>query len=144
MGMIMERKKVYIGMCADLIHIGHLNIIAEAKKYGYVMIGLLTDEAVRSYKRIPYMCYEHRKIIMQEIKGVTVVVPQETLDYTDNLRKYMPDFVVHGDDWKSGVQQKTRNAVISVLAEWGGQLIEVPYMEGISSTQLFAEIKNES
>ena len=129
-------KKVYIGMCVDLIHVGHLNIINEAKKYGRIMVGLLTDKAIESYKQLPYLNYEQREALIQAVEGVEEVVPQETLDYTSNLRKYKPDFVVHGDDWKSGVQQKTRNDVINVLAEWGGKLIEVPYTNGISSTQL--------
>jgi len=135
----MEKRKkplVYVGMSADLVHPGHLNIINEARKLGEVMIGLLTDKAIASYKRLPYMTYEQRKIVVENIKGVKYVVPQTTLDYVPNLRKYKPDFVVHGDDWKVGVQQKTRQRVVDVLKEWGGRLIEVPYTKGISSTQL--------
>jgi len=135
------QKKVYIGMSADLIHPGHLNIIKEAQKYGYLIVGLLTDKAIGSYKRLPYLNFEQRKTIIEAIKGVEEVVPQETLDYTDNLKKIKPDFVVHGDDWKTGIQQKTRNKVIEVLKEWGGKLIDVPYTKGISSTQLNTNIK---
>lgn len=129
-------KKVYVGMSADLIHPGHLNIIGEAVKIGKVVVGLLTDQAIASYKRLPYLDFEQRKIIMENIKGVDSVVPQETLDYRPNLRNIKPDFVVHGDDWKEGVQQQTRQQVIDVLKEWGGELVEVPYTKGISSTQL--------
>ncbi len=135
------QKKVYIGMSADLIHPGHLNIIKEAQKYGYLIVGLLTDKAIGSYKRLPYLDFEQRKTIIEAIKGVEEVVPQETLDYTDNLKKIKPDYVVHGDDWKTGIQQKTRNKVIEVLKEWDGKLIDVPYTKGISSTQLNANIK---
>jgi len=129
-------KKVYVGMSADMIHPGHLNIINEAKKLGYVIVGLLTDKAIASYKRLPALKYEQRKIIIENIKGVSEVIPQHELDYSPNLRKIKPDFVVHGDDWKKGVQQQTRQKVIDTLAEWGGILHEVPYTKGISSTQL--------
>src|SRR5690554_2072546 len=134
-------KKVYVGMSADLVHPGHLNVLKEAAKYGEVTVGLLTDAAIASYKRIPFMEFEQRKQVIESIKGVAHVVPQETLDYVPNLRTYKPDYVVHGDDWKEGVQQKTRQAVIDALAEWGGELIEVPYTKGISSTQLNKALK---
>ncbi len=123
-------------MSADLVHPGHLNIIKTARKYGDVVIGLLTDKAVASYRRLPYMTFEQRKIVMENIAGVTRVVTQETLDYTANLLELKPDYVVHGDDWKSGVQKATRQKVIETLKGWGGELIEVPYTDGISSTQL--------
>ena len=134
-------KKVYVGMSADLVHPGHLNILKEAVKHGEVMVGLLTDSAIASYKRIPFMEFEQRKVVIENIKGVSQVVPQETLDYVPNLRKFKPDYVVHGDDWKEGVQSQTRAKVIATLAEWGGELIEVPYTKGISSTQLNKALK---
>jgi len=134
-------KKVYVGMSADLIHPGHLNIINEAKKLGQVTVGLLTDEAIASYKRLPALDYEQRKMIIESIKGVEEVVAQETLDYVPNLKKYKPDFVVHGDDWKTGVQKQTRDRVIETLSEWNGKLVEVEYTKGISSTQLNKTLK---
>ncbi|HQJ60622.1 MAG TPA: adenylyltransferase/cytidyltransferase family protein, partial [bacterium] len=129
-------KKVYVAMSADLIHPGHLNIIEEARKYGDVLIGLLTDRAIASYKRLPYMTFDQRKKVIENIKGVAEVVPQETLDYVPNLEKYKPDFVVHGDDWKTGVQKEVRQKVIDALAKWGGELIEPTYTPGVSSTEL--------
>jgi len=132
----MKRKTVYVGMSADLVHPGHLNILNEASKYGEVIVGLLTDSAIASYKRIPFMEFEQRKTVIENIKPVSMVVPQATLDYVPNLRELKPDFVVHGDDWKEGVQRETRQRVIDTLAEWGGLLIEVPYTKGISSTKL--------
>jgi len=134
-------KKVYVGMSADMVHPGHLNIIKEASKLGDVIIGLLTDKAIAGYKRLPALKYEQRKIIIESIKGVTKVIPQHELDYAPNLRELKPDYVVHGDDWKKGVQQQTRQKVIDTLAEWGGKLHEVPYTQGISSTQLNQSIK---
>ena len=109
------RKKVYVGMSADLIHPGHLNIIREAAKLGDVIIGLLTDKAIASYKRLPYLEFEQRKEIISNIKGVSRVVSQETLDYRPNLEKLRPDYVVHGDDWKEGIQSSTRQLVIETL-----------------------------
>jgi phosphoenolpyruvate phosphomutase / 2-hydroxyethylphosphonate cytidylyltransferase len=129
-------SKVYVAMSADLIHPGHLNIIKRATQYGTVYVGLLTDEAIASYKRLPYLTYEQRSLIVQALKGVEEVIPQNTLDYRQNLRLLKPDFVIHGDDWKEGVQQETRKQVIDTLDEWGGKLIEFPYTQGISSTKL--------
>jgi phosphoenolpyruvate phosphomutase len=134
-------KVVYVGMSADLIHPGHLNIIKEAAKLGDLHIGLLTDKAIASYKRLPYLSFEQRKAIIEALKGVVKVIPQETLDYRPNLEKLRPDFVVHGDDWKEGVQRETRQQVIDTLAQWGGQLVEVAYTEGISSTKLNTAVR---
>ena len=129
-------KKVYVGMAVDVLHPGHLNIIKEAMKLGQVIVGLLTDEAIAQYKRLPFLDYQQRKLILESIKGVNEIIPQETYDYTPNLKKIQPDYVVHGDDWKTGVLKESREKVLKVLKEWGGQLVEPKYTEGISSTQL--------
>lgn len=134
-------KRVYVAMSADAIHHGHLNIIKEAEKLGELTVGVLTDRAIASYKRLPYLEYEERKLIVEHFKGVNQVIPQETLDYTENLRKLKPDYVVHGDDWRIGIQKETREKVINVLNEWGGQLIEIPYTQGVSSTQVNKAIR---
>jgi len=134
-------KTVYVGLSADIVHAGHLNIIKEAKKLGQVTVGLLTDEAIASYKRLPYLEYEQRKVVVESIKGVEAVIPQEQLDYRPNLIKLKPDFVVHGDDWKEGPQKETRQQVIDTLEQWGGKLVEVPYTVGISSTMLNEALK---
>jgi len=136
-----KKKRVYVGMSADLVHPGHLNVIKKASELGEVIVGLLTDAAIASYKRLPYMTYEQRKIVVENVKGVSRVVPQETLDYVPNLRTYRPDYVVHGDDWRENVQKKVRQSVIETLEEWGGELVEVPYTKGISSSQLNQVLK---
>lgn len=136
-----NRKKVYIGMSADIIHPGHLNIIKEGSKLGVVTIGILTDEAIASYKRLPYLDFEQRKLILENIKNVEKVIPQNTLDYVPNLLLEKPDFVLHGDDWKEGIQKTTRQRVIDTIKEWGGEVIDVPYTHGISSTKLTDKIK---
>ena len=136
-----KSKKVYIAMSADLVHQGHVNIIAEGHKLGKVIIGLLTDEAIASYKRLPLIAFNERKIIVENLKGVEKVVPQTTLDYVPNLKELKPDYVVHGDDWKTGVQKEVRQRVLDTLAEWGGELVEPRYTEGVSSTDLIAAVK---
>ena len=131
-------KTVYVGMSADIVHHGHINIISEARKHGRVIVGLLTDQAIASYKRVPLLTWDQRRVIVENLKGVDEVVAQEELDYVPNLRKYRPDVVVHGTDWREGIQQKTRARVIETLAEWGGELVEPEYTPDVSSTKLIA------
>lgn len=135
-------KTVYVGMSADLVHPGHLNLLSEAAKYGEVTVGLLTDKAIASYKRLPYMTYSEREKVVSALRFVKKVIPQNTLDYVPNLEKLKPDYVVHGDDWRDGVQKTTRQRVIDCVTKWGGQLIEVPYTQGISSTRLNQALKD--
>ena len=127
-------------MSADLLHEGHMNVINEARKLGNVTIGLLTDKAIASYKRLPLLTYEQRKKVIENINGVTEVIPQDTLDYEPNLRKIKPDYVVHGDDWKIGVQKDVRIKVIETLKEWGGVLVEPKYTGGLSSSQMIGDM----
>lgn len=137
-----KQKIVYIGMSVDLVHQGHLNIINEGNKLGKVIIGLLTDQAIASYKRLPLIAFNERKIIVENLKGVHKVIPQKTLDYSSNLKKVKPDFVVHGDDWKIGVQKEVRKKVIQTLSNWGGKLVEPKYTKNISSTDLINAVKS--
>ena len=116
-------KTVYIAISADILHHGHINLIKKASEYGKLIVGVLTDEAVATYKRFPVIEFEERKFIIENISGVSEVVPQNTLDYTDNLKKYKPDYVFHGDDWKEGVQSKIRCDVIETLKAIGGMII---------------------
>lgn len=136
-----NKKTVYLGMSADIIHPGHLNIIKEATKLGRVVVGVLTDEAIASYKRLPYLNFDQRSLVVKNLKGVDEVIPQTTLDYVPNLEKIKPDYVLHGDDWKEGVQKETRQRVIDTLAKWGGKVIDIPYTKGISSSMLNEKLK---
>ena len=129
-------KRVYLGLTADIIHPGIINIINEGAKHGQLIIGLLTDSAIVSHKRLPYLTYEQRKQVVENIKGVSEVIPQEDWSYIPNLKKLKPDFIIHGDDWKSGSLSKIRDEVIEVMKEWGGEVIEVPYTKGINSSAL--------
>ncbi|HWL54498.1 MAG TPA: phosphoenolpyruvate mutase [Chthoniobacteraceae bacterium] len=133
---MIPEKTVYVGMSADFLHHGHLNILEHARKLGKVTVGLLTDKAIASYKRLPFLTWEERKAVVENIKGVECVVPQETLDYVPNLEKLRPHYVVHGTDWRTGPQKETRNRVIETLTQWGGELVEPEYTQGISSTKI--------
>lgn len=135
-------KTVYIAISADILHHGHINLIKEASKNGKLIVGVLKDEAIATYKRLPVLDYESRCSIIKNIVGVDEVVPQKTLDYTDNLRKYKPDYVFHGDDWQEGIQSKIRQNVINTLKEWGGELIEIPYTKDVSIDKLNNIVKN--
>lgn len=143
----MKTSIVYVAMAADLIHPGHINILKIARDYadkikGEVVLGLLTDSAIASYKRLPYMDYDKRRIVMENLRLVDRIAPQDTLSYEHNIRKFKPRYVIHGDDWKSGAQSSVRQNVIDTLQELGcGELIEPSYTEGISSTQLNADAR---
>lgn len=128
-------------MGTDLVHHGHINIVEKARELGEITIGLLSDEAVSKFARVPFLSYDERKKILENIKGVKEVIAQEELDYATNLRALKPDYVVHGDDWKVGPQRHIREKVIAVLKEWGGELVEPEYTSGISSTGLRQALK---
>ena len=138
-------KTVYLAMSTDLFHSAHINIINEAAKYGKVTVGVLTDEAIATYKRPPILNTGERMQIAANFKNVDNVVVQESLSYTDNLLKLKPDYVIHGDDWRTGIQQQIRDQVIETLKGWGGELIEIPYNQSLSGEKLsrqFANITN--
>ncbi len=137
----MKNKIVYIAMATDIIHTGHMKIMEKGREYGDIIIGLLTDEAIARYKRVPILSYEERKKIFENIKGVTAVIPQTTLDYTENLNKIRPNYVIHGDDWKSGIQMKVRENVLKELKKWEGELIEIPYTENFKNLDLYSSYK---
>lgn len=127
---------VYVPMAADIVHPGHINIIQYAARYGKVIVGLFTDEAIASYKKPPVMSYEQRKIVIENIKGVYEVIPQKVKDYDENIRMLKPDFMVHGKDWREGPLQVVRQKAIDTMKEWGGQVLEPDYTQGVSSSSL--------
>ena len=136
-----SKKSVYVGLSADILHEGHINILKIANSYGDVTVGLLTDEAIASYKKsIPYLDFNKRKVVLENIKYVKKVIPQKTLDYVKNLNLIKPNYVVHGNDWKEGVQKNTRDRVIKTLKKWSGKLIEPVYTKNISSTLIKSKI----
>ena len=134
-------KTVYIAMSADIITPGHVNVIQEARELGEVVIGLLTDTAIAGYQRLPHMPFEQRKMIIESIVGVKKVVAQDTLDYVPNLLNIKPDFVLHRDDWNTGVLRESRQRVIDTLVQWGGKLVEMKSKSGVTSLTLNQAIR---
>ena len=126
----MEKEKtVYMSFSTDMIHSGHIAIIQKAEQLGKIIVGLLSDEAVASYKRYPLLPYTERKTLFENIRGVDCVVEQTELSYRKNLEKIKPDYVVHGDDWREGFQKTVRDEVVQILESYGGQLVEYPYSQ---------------
>lgn len=124
---VIESRTVYMCFATDIIHGGHIAIIKKAQKLGRLIIGVLSDEAVASYKRMPLVPESERKVMFENISGVFKVVLQNSLSYRENLEKYHPDIVVHGDDWVTGFQKPIRDEVTAILATYGGKLVEFPY-----------------
>lgn len=135
-------KKVYLGMIADIMHPGLINIINEGAKYGDVIIGLYTDKAIATHKRLPYLTYEQRETVVRSIHGVSDVVPQDDWSYVPNLVKYKPDYIIHGDDWLQGPDKYIRDEVFKVMEAMGGKVIEIPYTKGITSSGLAEELES--
>lgn len=131
-----QSRTVYMCFASDIIHGGHIAIIKKAQKLGKLIIGVLSDEAVASYKRMPLVPASERKLMLENIAGVFKVVDQNTLSYKENLEKYKPSIVVHGDDWVTGFQRPIRDEVTAILATYGGKLVEYPY----STDPKYAEI----
>ena len=138
----MNNKIAYVPLAVDILHSGHLNIINRAKKYGKVVIGLLSDNAVAEYKNIPALGYEERYKIVKNLKNVHKIIKQDTWDYSKVLNSLKPDYFVHGDDWKKGIQKKTRQNVIRLLKKNKGKLIEIPYTKNISSSSIKSDLIN--
>jgi len=128
----MKKKKiVYVALVGDDLNDGHKNILKVASKYGQIIIGLMTDKAALEYTELPHFSYKEREKYLKKNRLIKSIVPQDTLDFTKNLRKYKPNIVVHGDNWKVGHQVKIRNKVIKELKKWSGKLIEVKYTANI-------------
>jgi glycerol-3-phosphate cytidylyltransferase-like family protein len=127
-------------MIADIMHPGLTNIINEGAKYGDVVIGLFTDKAIATHKRLPYLSYEQRKEVLMNIKGVSDIVPQDEWSYVPNLLKYKPDYIIHGDDWVQGPDKYIRDEVFKTMEKIGGEVIEIPYTQGITSSGLANEL----
>jgi phosphoenolpyruvate phosphomutase len=129
-------SKVYVSLIADLIHAGHINILKEAAKLGDVTVGLLTLEACGELNDIPYLDYDKRKEVVENLSMVKEVIEQKSASYKENLLALKPDFVVHGDDWKNSSQKKYREEVIELLNEFGGELVEISYSSDISDMHI--------
>ena len=134
-------KKYKIGYTTgvyDMFHIGHLNILRQAKELcEYLIVGVSTDENVQQYKhKTPVIPYEQRKAIVEAIRYVDQVVPQENMDKFSAWEKYHFDAIFHGDDWKgSSMYDEIENK----LSHVGCDMVFLPHTDGISSTLLTSQ-----
>ncbi len=135
------KKQVYVCLAADILHEGHINILKKASKHGDVTVGLMTDNAINKFKKIPFLNYEQRVVVVKNLSMVKKVIPQQTMDYRPNLRLLKPHYVVHGDIWKPALK-KHRQEIINQLKKWSGKLIEYPYTKNISSSKIKGNIIN--
>ena len=136
-------KTVYTCFTTDVLHEGHMNIIKEAKKYGKLIAGVMSDEAMVKFDRFPTLSFEERKQLFMNIEEIDEVVDQKSVSYRENLLKYRPDYVVHGDNWKDNEQKSVREEVIAILKEWGGTLIEVPYTRSESVKRIDNKMREQ-
>ena len=132
----MKKKIVYIGLSVDVLHHGHINLINQSKKLGLLTVGLLTDKAISSVKRMPLLNFNQRKEILKNINGVDRIIEQKEWEYSPNLLKVKPDIMVHGDDWKNGKEKKLRERTVATLKKIGAKLIEIPHTKDISSSAM--------
>lgn len=122
-----HQKTVYTCFCTDIVHEGHLNIIKEARKYGRVIVGALSDQALIRYNRFPTVSQEDRVRLYRSIDGVDEVVIQDDMRYDDVITLIQPDYIIHGDNWKTGPESALRAHVNELVEKYGGTLIDVPY-----------------
>ncbi|MDO5449335.1 MAG: phosphoenolpyruvate mutase [Akkermansia sp.] len=133
-------KTVYLGMIGDIMHPGYINIINKASEYGDVMVGLFTDKAIASHRRLPYLTWAQRKVVVESISKVAKVVPQDEWSYVPNLLKYKPDYIIHGDDWQEGPNRALRAEVYKAMEGIGGEVIEIPYTKDVTASGIREEI----
>ncbi len=136
-------KKVYTCFCTDVIHDGHLNIISEAKKYGEVYVGVLTDEAMIRFNRFPAISFEERVALVKNIADVKEVLIQNDIMYDEVINNLKPDYVIHGDNWITGQLKVIRDNVERLLAKYGGKIIDVPYTYNERVKRIDAQIREK-
>jgi len=136
-------KQVYIGLSANILHHGHINLVSSASKFGDLTVGLLTDKAILEKKGLPVLSWVQRKKIIENIKGVKKVIAQNEWDYSKNLLKLKPDIMVHGDDWKNSksYDYNLRPKIIKILKKLGAKLIEISHTKNISSSYVYNKMR---
>lgn len=140
--MKIRKKIIYLSLAAEIMSDAHIKLIKKAQTYGNVIIGLLTDKAVSEYRSLPLIDYNKRYGILKKIKGIYKIVEQNTWDFTPNLKKIKPDYVIHGDDWKFGIQKKIREKILKTIKAWNGKLIEVPYTKNDKVSSIHDKVKS--
>tara|TARA_B100001093_G_scaffold514553_1_gene588827 strand:+ start:831 stop:2135 length:1305 start_codon:yes stop_codon:yes gene_type:complete len=119
--------KVYMALSLEVVHSGIIYLINEASKMGELTVGLLTDKAIGSYKKLPFMSYDDRLNVLQSIKGINKIIPQDSVSYSKNLKSLKPNFIIHGDVWKNNFLKNVRQEIIEIAKEWNGKLVEIDY-----------------
>lgn len=139
----LKRPYVFIPMSADFFHHGHVNLLLKSKKFGNIIVGLMTNAGIKSYKkRNPFFNYDQRKKVLDEIKCIKKIIPLNGLEYAKTARKYKLDYFVHGDDWKKGPQSNERQILIETMRKWNGKVLEFKYTEGVSSSKIKKKLFN--
>ena len=137
-----KRPYVFVPMCIDIFHHGHINLLVKSKKLGNVIVGLMTDEGIKSYKgKKPLISYKNRKKVLEHLDCVDHVLSINGLLYEKFAKKYQFDYFIHGSDWKLGTQSNERKKLIEAMKSWGGKVVEFPYTPNISSTILKKRLK---
>jgi len=133
----LNRPYVFVPMSADFFHFGHVNILLKAKKFGNIIVGLMTNKGIKSYKNnYPYFDFKYRKKVLKQIKCIDRIIPLEGLKYVKTATKYKFEYFVRGDDWKKGIQSQERHKLINVMKKWNGRVLEFKYTKGVSSTKI--------
>ena len=136
-------KTIYTCFCTEVIHEGHLNILRQARSYGRVIVGALSDRALIRYNRSPTISQEERVRLYRALEGVDTVVIQDDMLYEDVLSLIRPDYVIHGDNWQTGPEAAIRAQVVQKLEEIGGTLIEVPYTSNEGVKKIDSQLREK-
>jgi len=127
---------VYAYVSGDLTHVGHKRALEQAKALGdYLIVGVITDDGIEAYKRRPVIPFQERLEMIAALKCVDKAVKQEYLDPVPNLKKYKPDIVVHGDDWKNDFPGA------EYMRSIGKRALRTKYYASQSTTQIIEEIR---
>ncbi|MDC3125923.1 adenylyltransferase/cytidyltransferase family protein [Candidatus Pelagibacter sp.] len=139
----LKRPYVFVPMSADFLHHGHINILVKSNKFGNIVVGLMTNAGIKSYKkRLPFFDYNQRKKVLEEIKCIKKIIPLNGLEYAKTAKKYQLDFFVHGNDWIKGPQSKERQILIETMRKWNGKVLEFEYTKGVSSSKIKNNLLN--
>ena len=139
----LKRPYVFIPMSADFFHYGHVNLLIKSKKFGNIIVGLMTNAGIKSYKkRLPFFDYYQRKKVLKEIKCIKKIIPINGLEYAKTAKKYQLDYFVHGNDWIKGPQSKERQILIRTMKKWNGKVLEFKYTKNVSSSKIKKKLLN--
>lgn len=137
-----KKPWVFVPMSADILHKGHINILKKAKRFGNVIVGLMTDRGIKSYKKkTPIFRYKDRALIVSSLVYVDQVVPLEGLKYPEIQSYFKFDYFIHGDDWKRGPQNISRKNLLDVAKKTNCKVVDIPYTKGVSSSQIKNRLK---